>query len=342
MDGSDNIYVADIGSGTANAYSLNVSTAPTLTFATTTNAGTTDATDGAKTVTITNDGNATLTIPSATNPVVGADFTYVTGGSACATSLTSLIADASCNIGVMFTPLLATGTNPSISETAVLTDNNLNVTSNTQTITLHAALPSARAPPRPWSPSARRRTPSAQRRPRSTPPSPIRRAQARRRPATLHLPDRLRRDCHGDLPRRHHFSSALLRELHHLCAHARGSGLHHHRISRGRQQLQHRLQYRPVHHQQGDTHLRHHGLHSRHRLVAGRHQPGHHHQRHPQLRRSHSAHRCGHLHAEQRRLRGHLHRQRHSAHLHHHNRRSGRHHRRSARGCLHGDGEPRD
>lgn len=144
VDGNDNVYVADLS--VSQVKELNVSTAPTLTFATATPAGTTDATDGVKTVTITNDGNATLNIAPATsgfNPSVGADFTYATGGGSCPQLSTisppsPLIPDASCTIGITFTPLVATGI-ATVSEQAVLTDNNLNVTSNTQTISLNGS-----------------------------------------------------------------------------------------------------------------------------------------------------------------------------------------------------------
>src|SRR6202041_3211436 len=58
VDGSGNVFVADSGNNAVKE--INV-TNPTLTFATATDDGTTDTTDGVLSVTITNDGNEPLT-----------------------------------------------------------------------------------------------------------------------------------------------------------------------------------------------------------------------------------------------------------------------------------------
>jgi hypothetical protein len=62
VDGSGNVFVADTSNNVAKE--INVSNPPTLTFATATNDGSTDTTDGALSVTITNDGNEPLTAVS--------------------------------------------------------------------------------------------------------------------------------------------------------------------------------------------------------------------------------------------------------------------------------------
>ena len=114
---------------------------PSLSFATATNVGSTDATDGPLTVTVANSGNAalTFTVPaSGNNPSISADFTLdSTGGGTC--PLTNgppktLAAGASCTLPISFAPTVG----GAIGGSLVLTDTNLNATpSTTQTISLN-------------------------------------------------------------------------------------------------------------------------------------------------------------------------------------------------------------
>jgi hypothetical protein len=129
LDGSGNVYIADFSTNLVSEY--NVSTAPSLTFAST-NDGSTSA---AQSVTITNNGNAAF---NAVSPglAVSSNYTLVAGSGTPAdcTATFSLASGASCNLSLEFAPVSpASGTTTG---TAVLTDNNLNVTSATQTISL--------------------------------------------------------------------------------------------------------------------------------------------------------------------------------------------------------------
>jgi len=126
VDGGGNIY-ATPGFG-GGVYRLTRDSAPSLTFATT-NQGST-STDSPQTVTITNAGNAALTLSAATDPAYPADFPENTAGSNLCASQASLAPNASCSISINFTP---TG-GSSYSENVVLTDNNLNVANATQDI----------------------------------------------------------------------------------------------------------------------------------------------------------------------------------------------------------------
>ena len=134
VDGRGNVYVSNWGNNAVDE--LDFADAPTLTFATPTSDGTTDAADGALSVQIENIGNEPLT---AVTPglSVAANFTQVDGSGTPAdcTVAFSLAVNASCNISVEFAPVApASGT---VSGSVVLTDNNLNATpSTTQTISL--------------------------------------------------------------------------------------------------------------------------------------------------------------------------------------------------------------
>jgi hypothetical protein len=136
VDGNGNFYVFNSGA----VVELNYSTPPTMNFPTPTNVGSADITDGAQTVTITNNGNASLnfTIPSSgNNPSIASGFAY-DATSTCpqlspGSSAYSLAAGAYCNFAVDFIPIAA-GTNTG---SLILTDNSLNVTNAAQTVSLN-------------------------------------------------------------------------------------------------------------------------------------------------------------------------------------------------------------
>jgi large repetitive protein len=128
VDGSGSVFVAD----TFNSHveKLDYADPPTLTFATATDDGTTDTTDGALSVTITNDGNEPL---MAVSPglSVAANFTQVDGSGTltdCTASF-SLAEDASCNLSIEFAPVAPD--NGAVNGSVTLTDNNLNATTST-------------------------------------------------------------------------------------------------------------------------------------------------------------------------------------------------------------------
>jgi len=136
VDGSGNVFVAD--SGHSQAIRLDYSSASTLNFATTTVGST--STDSPQTVTLTNDGNTSLTfsVPaSGLNPSITAGFT-LSSSSTCsqlspASTIATLAADTSCSDVISFTPVAAGSDNGKL----VLTDDNLNIPSSTQTILLN-------------------------------------------------------------------------------------------------------------------------------------------------------------------------------------------------------------
>ena len=128
VDGSGNVFVADSGNNAVKE--INV-TNPTLTFATATDDGTTDTTDGVLSVTITNDGNEPLTAISP-GLSLAANFLQIVGNGTppdCTASF-SLAEDASCNLSFEFAPggLLPSGT---VNGSVTLTDNSLNATPST-------------------------------------------------------------------------------------------------------------------------------------------------------------------------------------------------------------------
>jgi hypothetical protein len=98
-------------------------------FTTATAVGTTDTTDGTTTVTIANTGNQALTFSALAYP---ADFSMPGSDANACTSTTVLNVNASCDLPVNFTPK-----NPgALHESITITDNNLNVTGNSQSIHL--------------------------------------------------------------------------------------------------------------------------------------------------------------------------------------------------------------
>jgi sugar lactone lactonase YvrE len=138
LDGQGNLYIGD----TKNNLVRKVTVAgPTLTFATPTRAGTTDTTDGPLGVTVSDIGNAPLTLEkpaSGSNPTISANFSLFSGETGACPTLTSssasatLAEGASCALDVNFAPV-ATG---SLTGSLVLTDNSLNAPANADTISL--------------------------------------------------------------------------------------------------------------------------------------------------------------------------------------------------------------
>jgi hypothetical protein len=125
VDEHGNLYIADYGDN--KLYRQDYSDPPSLSFANTQVNGV--SSDSPQTVTLVNFGNATLTAvsPGITAPT---DFPHVTGNSTDCTTTFSLAASANCALRIEFHPLSA----GSLSESFVLTDNNLNGSSATQAI----------------------------------------------------------------------------------------------------------------------------------------------------------------------------------------------------------------
>jgi hypothetical protein len=105
-------------------------TPPTLSFATSTAVNTTDTTDSTQTVTVQNIGNAALSISALS---YATDFPEAARVDTDCTPSTSLTAGGSCTLSVEFAPLTV---GSPLSESLVLTDDNLNVASATQSILL--------------------------------------------------------------------------------------------------------------------------------------------------------------------------------------------------------------
>jgi len=128
VDASGNVYVTDPGN--FRVAKLDYADTTSLTFAST-EVGST-STDSPQTVTIENNGNATLTFPipsTGNNPSIAANFTLNDNGASACPLLSSgssapgtLAAGASCSLPISFSPTVA-GT---LSGSLVLTDNNLN------------------------------------------------------------------------------------------------------------------------------------------------------------------------------------------------------------------------
>jgi sugar lactone lactonase YvrE/uncharacterized membrane protein len=130
LDGSGNVFVADT---LHNAVvKLDYADPPSLSFATT-SVGSTSS-DSPRYVAITNDGNAPLVFTNISYP---ADFPEALGDSNACTSSTSLGAGESCDLPISFSPKAG----GSLSEALVLTDNALNVSGSTQSITLKGSSP---------------------------------------------------------------------------------------------------------------------------------------------------------------------------------------------------------
>jgi subtilase family serine protease len=138
VDGSGNVYIADTNN--SRMLKVDMSDPPSLHFASTASGST--SSDSPQTVTFVNNGNAqlTLSIPqSGNNPSISINFTLnSTGGMICpliastSSSAGALATGTSCTLPISFTP---TGIG-ALSGSLILTDNNLNVTNLTQTISL--------------------------------------------------------------------------------------------------------------------------------------------------------------------------------------------------------------
>lgn len=122
------VYIADYNNN--RVVLVDVATPPVVTFATPTQAGTTDTADGAQVFTEENIGSAPLTLAagSGTNPVLTSGFNLVSGGATTCpatggtlSSTAPLASNASCSYAVTFTP----ATNGAVQGKLTLTDNNL-------------------------------------------------------------------------------------------------------------------------------------------------------------------------------------------------------------------------
>lgn len=139
VDSSGNVFVAD--SLNNHVVKLDLADAPSLSFASTPVGAT--STDSPKTVTLANSGNVPMTFPvpaSGNNPSISANFILdSSGATACpligstASSPWALAVGASCTLPISFGPTSL----GSVSGSLVLTDNNLNLPSATQTILLN-------------------------------------------------------------------------------------------------------------------------------------------------------------------------------------------------------------
>lgn len=135
VDGNGNVYIADTGNIAVKA--VNFAAPPSLSFAST-NVGS-QSSDGPQAVTLQNIGNAPLSFPvlgAGENPSISTSFT-LDSTTTCPEVLTSsspgtLPTGATCTLAMDFIPTTA----GSINGIAVLTDNNLNISSATQTIYL--------------------------------------------------------------------------------------------------------------------------------------------------------------------------------------------------------------
>ena len=136
VDGGGNVYVSSyVGSSVLKE---DLADPPRLTFATAAVGST--STDSPQTVTVSNDGNATLIFPlpsTGDNPSVSANFAWNPSSTCQQTTASSstalkLAGGASCTMAFDFKPTMA----GSVSGFAELTDNNLNVTGAVQQIQL--------------------------------------------------------------------------------------------------------------------------------------------------------------------------------------------------------------
>jgi sugar lactone lactonase YvrE len=147
LDAAGDLFIADATNG--NVLKLAFGASPSLTFASTAEGST--SSDSPQTVTLENIGTAPLAfaVPSTgSNPSISSSFTLNSMGSTACPLLTSsssaatLAANATCTLAISFTPA-ASGT---ISGSLVLTDNDLNTTAVTQTVSLNGTATEAAAP----------------------------------------------------------------------------------------------------------------------------------------------------------------------------------------------------
>jgi sugar lactone lactonase YvrE len=127
IDGAGNLYIAD----TYNSViaEVQVTTPPTLTFATLTPIGSIDTTDGPQTVSVSNIGNAPLTFttpPTGSNPSYSANFPLNSSDTNLCSSSAQLLEGTSCDVSANFDP-----TGPATNTGSItLTDNALNLTTS--------------------------------------------------------------------------------------------------------------------------------------------------------------------------------------------------------------------
>jgi sugar lactone lactonase YvrE len=121
VDAGGNVYVAD--SGNSAVKELNFATPPSLSFANT-NVGQ-NSSDSPQTVTLGNDGNATLSMPT----IASTSSSFLLTGTTCGNSL---LAGTNCPILVTFTPQSAIALTGDVN----ITDNTLNVSGTLQQIPL--------------------------------------------------------------------------------------------------------------------------------------------------------------------------------------------------------------
>jgi sugar lactone lactonase YvrE len=145
--GNGNIFVSD--GGDSAELELNVSTPPSLSFASTSVGAT--SSDSPKTVTVTNIGNAGLYFNAAdNNPVYPVNFPINSSDTNLCEEDNSLYIGSSCDVSVKFNP---TTTGP-LSGNVVLTDNSLNVSDVTQSIPVSGtATGGTPAPTITWTPT---------------------------------------------------------------------------------------------------------------------------------------------------------------------------------------------
>jgi sugar lactone lactonase YvrE len=138
-DALGNVYVASYNGN--NILKLDRANIPSENFLTSTTAGTTDTTDGTKTVQVANLGNQPLNVSGLSYP---ADFPEAAGVLTACTSSISLNPGQECDLPIQFAPTaLATG---ALSEKVTLTDNNLNATSAMQSVVVNGTVTPPTAP----------------------------------------------------------------------------------------------------------------------------------------------------------------------------------------------------
>jgi sugar lactone lactonase YvrE len=129
LDGGGDLFIAQYGNAYAPGaiYTVHRAQPPLLNFATATDSGAIDNTDGTETAQIINIGNGPLALTALSYPP---DFPEVGGGANPCTRSISLTAGQQCDLLVEFAP----GHSGKLSEDVTLTDNTLNVAGTTQLI----------------------------------------------------------------------------------------------------------------------------------------------------------------------------------------------------------------
>jgi sugar lactone lactonase YvrE len=125
LDPRGNVLVVDRGTNTIQE--LTRATPAPLSFATTSEGAT--SSDSPQTVTLTNDGNASLVLSS----LATASANFSLSGSSTCSSSTTLVSNGTCNISVSFAP---TSPGSPLTDAVTIADNNLNVAGAMQTVPL--------------------------------------------------------------------------------------------------------------------------------------------------------------------------------------------------------------